>query len=1095
MYRKFYALSILLSLFFVSATVAQEMIWMTTDGLSYMKLDGSGLTQASDLAPHSVLGKSTAYYVNAGLYLRGINTEGGEENQTTGAVSPGKKGTVFELSGHGLIQLHQFREGTDDPANTTLFVGADENLYYMGPYYTSTGNKQYQIGKVGSTGTRILQYAFNPNELFGSHEYYMTYPGTYGTSQTGGNNNAGFLFKVNSTNTGIEIKYHFKKETGSMPVGMLARSTDENYLYGVTKTGGMYNYGVVFKVQPNGTNYQVLHHFNKTDGAYPDRGLCADYNGFLYGVTSKGGLYNKGVIYAAYYEGGIQILHHFNTEGAPEATYKVEQSLLMAYDNMLIGKNNSSIYSISPSSPFRILRNIATRAIAIRSSAYPGLQLKYPAHAATNVPVSTTFKADTLDGALHYTLQLSTSEYFQSIAQTVQSTTPNFQVQGLKPGTKYYARYKTSFWPDYGHSSSFTTAIASTSEQSVVTTPADGATNVEAPTLKVTVRAVTGATRYTVEVSASSSFATVKSVSSSVDDQRTLTLTNLSYNTTYYARVKTNINSVYGAVTTFKTKPQVFSKVTNPVNGTPNVEFAVAKITAQPIANAKRYTLEVNSNSTFTGNKIVYTSLSDGQNSFVIRDLSPATTYYTRVKADVNTTWGSTQSFSTRERKPLTRIWGITAGSEYAGGSIFSFSVDSMKFTKHHQAAPEFGFGKDMILGPDGFYGPSLTSPYQLDPHASVFRYEPTADELVESGVVALGELRTFGEVRMTMASNQSVYAVSNTWENAGKITRITPGFTSIKDFYFFKTATGRDPFAKVIEVDGWFYGTTNNGGSSDFGSLYRVRPDGSNYQMLHSFHYNDAFFPRGLAYGNDGWIYGISTDGPLDNGGAIYRIKPDGSIYELLHIFTVNGPYYPEGDIMVKDGVIYGVTSFGGTQSAGAVFRMDTDGTDFVILVEFNGTNGYGPNGGLVMDHQGYLYGTTMSGGTHHRGTLFRVRKDGAVFQKLFDFSDATGPNPLGNVIVTDDNFAPQASPSATLTTARVDVYPNPTTEAFRITPADIGSAKMYVELSDFNGMVVFKSGVEPEGLEIGNALPKGIYVLKVINGDQVTTHRLVKK
>jgi uncharacterized repeat protein (TIGR03803 family) len=1094
MYRKFYALSILFVLLFICVCSSQELIWMDANGLSYMKQDGSGLTQASDLAPHSVLGSNTTYYLDGGLYVCGINTEGGEENQKTGVVSPGMKGTIFQLDGQGLVQLHQFREGTDDPANTTLFITEDENIGYIGPYYTSTGNKQYQIGRAGSPGTRILQYAFNPNEILSSYEYYMNQPGAYGTSRTGGNYNMGFLFKVNSTGTGIEIKYHFKKETGGYPVGKLQRSNDENYLYGVTKTGGLYNYGVVFKVSPTGSDYQVMHHFNKADGAYPDRGLTPDYNGFLFGVTSKGGLYNKGVIFAIYFEDqGTSIVHHFTSEGAPEATYKVERSLLMNYDGSLIGKNNSSIYILSSSSSFRILRNIATKAITLRGSTYPDRQLKFPADGATNVAVNNTFKADTLDGALHYTLLLSVDEYFQSTALTVQSSTPSFQVQGLKPGTKYYARYKTSFWPDYGHYSSFTTAIFTTTGESVVTTPANGATNVEAPSLKVTVKAVTGATRYTVELSASSSFATVKSVTSAVDNQRTLTFSGLAYNTTYYARVKTNINSAYGAVTSFKTKAQVFSKVTSPASGAGGIEFNVLKIGVQALSQAKRYTLEVNTNASFTGTKIVYTSLGDGQTTFIIRDLAPLTTYYARVKADVNTTWGPTTSFTTRASKPLTRLWGITDGNDYAGGTIFSFSVDSLKFTEHYQAPVAEGFGVNMIAGPDGFYGDIHSNPYEVNYHRRLFRFDPSTGVLQQSAQLTNSEF-----AHTMMASNGQLYTALTAWTTAGKLVRVSADLTTFKEFYFYKNETGREPLARVIEVDGWLYGTTHIGGYTGWGVVYKMKPDGTGYKVLHDFNYNDGFFPRGLAYGNDGWIYGTTTDGPIDDAndktGIVFRVRTDGSIYEVLHMFSDSGPHYPEGNIMIHNGVIFGVANSGGPHFAGAIFRMNTDGTGYVVMHQFNSTDGFSPNGDLTMGRDGFLYGTTMGGGLHNRGTLFRIRKDAAVFQNLFHFSDATGPTPRANVIVTDDTFEP-VSAIASTSVARIDIYPNPTTETFRIIPTVETETALYVELADFNGTVFQKSTVNAEGLEVGGMLPKGIYILKVIQGDQVSTHRLVKK
>ncbi|HYC84546.1 MAG TPA: choice-of-anchor tandem repeat GloVer-containing protein [Chryseosolibacter sp.] len=1103
MRTKLYSLSILFLLLFVSVAWSQQYIWTTTNGLTYIDQNGSTVTHASDFAPHSVLGKSTVYYFSGGLFTGGINIEGGQENQKTGVVYPDRKGTIFGVSGFGMVQLHQFRAGIDDPANTTLFIGADEEVYYLGPYYTSTGNKQYQIGKAGGPGSRILQYAFNPNEILSSFEHYMTEPGAYGTSRTGGNYGAGFLFKVNSTHTGIEIRYHFKKETGSYPVGRLARSIDEDYLYGVTKTGGRYNYGVVFRVKPNGTNYEVIHHFNKTDGAYPDRGLASTQSGFLYGSTSKGGTHDQGVIYAVYAfeEGsGMSLQHHFNGAGAPDAAYKVEQTFLLNEDaGVLFGKNSSSIYKyhMGTYDGVKIIHSTPTKAIMLNMPDYPLVVLRYPADGATNVPVNATFRTDTLDGALNYTLQLSTSEYFQGIAQTYHSTSPSFNVQGLKPGTRYYARYKTSFWPAYGQYSSFTTHISATDGPSIVTTPADGALNAEAPTLKVTVKAVTGATRYTVQLSTSSSFTTVKSVTSTTDNQRTLTFTGLAYSTTYYARVKTNINSTYGPVTRFKTKAQVFSKVTLPTSGATGAEFAVLKVTAQTITQAKCYTLEVNTNSSFTGSKIVYTSLSDGQTSFVIRNLNPAATYYTRVKTDVNTTWGPVTSFSTRPGQPLTRIWGVTGAYVSGRGSLYSFSLDSMKFTKHLQLADEHGFGKDLVAGPDGLYGAAYNSPYESGHGHTLFRYDPSTGQLSHSVRFTNSE-----DIRVMMASNGQLYAAMDSWWIAGKLVRTSPDLRTFKEFYFYKDATGREPLARVVEVDGWFYGTTHVGGRTGWGTVYRVRPDGSNYTVLHDFNYNDGFFPRGLAYGNDGWIYGTTTDGPFYDSnntddrdvGIVFRIRLDGSVYEVLHTFKAYGPNYPEGNIMVKNGVIYGVTSPSPPGDAGTIFRMNTDGTGFVTLFSFNGANGHSPNGDLAIGRDGYLYGTTVAGGTHNRGVLFRLRADGAVFQKLFDFSDATGPRPAGNVIVTGDTFAPAAT-TASASMALVQVYPNPSAEVFNITRAETASGKMYVEVTDFNGNVVEKSFLENTNIEVGRALPKGIYVLKVFNGSEVTTHRLVKK
>ena len=43
----------------------------------------------------------------------------------------------------------------------------------------------------------------------------------------------------------------------------------DSRLYGTTPSGGATGNGVVFSVNQDGTNFQVLHSFNNTDGAEP----------------------------------------------------------------------------------------------------------------------------------------------------------------------------------------------------------------------------------------------------------------------------------------------------------------------------------------------------------------------------------------------------------------------------------------------------------------------------------------------------------------------------------------------------------------------------------------------------------------------------------------------------------------------------------------------------------------------------------------------------------------------------------------------------------------------------------------------------------
>jgi uncharacterized repeat protein (TIGR03803 family) len=198
----------------------------------------------------------------------------------------------------------------------------------------------------------------------------------------------------------------------------------------------------------------------------------------------------------------------------------------------------------------------------------------------------------------------------------------------------------------------------------------------------------------------------------------------------------------------------------------------------------------------------------------------------------------------------------------------------------------------------------------------------------------------------------------------------------------------GENPGARVIEgSNGVLYGSTVNGGSDCYGVIYRIEKSGSNYTILKHFSASggDARQPSGLLEGSDGLLYGTTGRGGASDGGTVFRIRKDGAAYQILHEFG-DGPGggAPSADLIeVADGILYGVTS-----QNGAVFSLKKDGSDFRALQEFVVTNGYNPRARLIEGSDGLLYGTTSQGGANiFGGSIFRLRKDGSGYTTLRHF------------------------------------------------------------------------------------------------------------
>ena len=112
----------------------------------------------------------------------------------------------------------------------------------------------------------------------------------YGTTQGGGSDKNGVVFKLDPTTRKETVLYSFTGGAdGSQPWASLIMDAQGN-LYGTTTSGGSYKNGVVFKLDPTTRKETVLYSFiGGADGGSPQAGLIMDAQGNLYGTTNYGG--------------------------------------------------------------------------------------------------------------------------------------------------------------------------------------------------------------------------------------------------------------------------------------------------------------------------------------------------------------------------------------------------------------------------------------------------------------------------------------------------------------------------------------------------------------------------------------------------------------------------------------------------------------------------------------------------------------------------------------------------------------------------------------------------------------------------------------
>ncbi|MBV8489962.1 MAG: hypothetical protein JO199_05465 [Candidatus Eremiobacteraeota bacterium] len=141
----------------------------------------------------------------------------------------------------------------------------------------------------------------------------------YGTTAYGGANGRGTIFRIDEDGANYRLLYQFGAKTstdGQVPfAGLTAVGST---LYGITSGGGTHHQaGTTFEIDPNGSNYAVLHNFGAgTDGVEPLASLTLS-GGALYGTTAYGGKYPCrlysycGTLFRMDANGGERVLYDF----------------------------------------------------------------------------------------------------------------------------------------------------------------------------------------------------------------------------------------------------------------------------------------------------------------------------------------------------------------------------------------------------------------------------------------------------------------------------------------------------------------------------------------------------------------------------------------------------------------------------------------------------------------------------------------------------------------------------------------------------------------------------------------------------------------
>jgi len=390
----------LLTAVFLQGFAASAQVYNILHNFGSQSHDGSGPAGDLVLVANTLYGTTISGGTNSNGTIFKINTDGSGYqillSLTNGPIEGGMvligdtlygttytggandNGSIFKLNtnGSGYAELHSF-EAT---VPTVLGTNSDGNRP-QGDLVTD-GNTLYgtaQLGGPSGDGT-ICKINTDGSGFTVIKAFSQTFLGTndvsgnpivtsgtnldgarpvgslvlnggtlYGTTFHGGISN-GVVFSMDTNGDNYNVLKYFSGITGPLnagtnsdgaaPIAGVTLSGDT--LYGVTVGGGAESLGIVFTLKTNGTAFANLHDFQVADGGFPRNSLLLD-GATLYGTTGVGGTTNRGTIFMLQTNGtDFTVLRNFDTTSGSQCDAKFVLSSNVLCATAVNGGSNSA---------------------------------------------------------------------------------------------------------------------------------------------------------------------------------------------------------------------------------------------------------------------------------------------------------------------------------------------------------------------------------------------------------------------------------------------------------------------------------------------------------------------------------------------------------------------------------------------------------------------------------------------------------------------------------------------------------------------------------------------------------------------------------
>jgi uncharacterized repeat protein (TIGR03803 family) len=259
-------------------------------------------------------------------------------------------------------------------------------------------------------------------------------------------------------------------------------------------------------------------------------------------------------------------------------------------------------------------------------------------------------------------------------------------------------------------------------------------------------------------------------------------------------------------------------------------------------------------------------------------------------------------------------------GGSFSAGTVFRLNTDGTGFTvlANFNGFSMGGYPSSLIQGTDGKLYGTASNVFKLNADGSSFAVIGSPDYVTGNDAVIQGaDGALYGTTLFGSINTGTVF----------KLNTDGTGFTTLREFDYPDLV---NPTALTQGTDGTLYGIATDG--IVFDTLFQLNPTGTGFAVLREFDdFSEGYYPNSVVQGADGLLYGTTLQGGVYGYGTVFRLAPDGTDFEVVLSFDYSGNgAYPRGLMRGMDGNLYGTTSDGGA-GTGTIFRLVLDLDDSI--------------------------------------------------------------------------------------------------------------------------------------------------------------------